>query len=127
MMSKTFKGLPKKIKIGQRSFKIHTRREEHDPMLSVAYAYTMTQYDHIVIRSNMSVGQARTTLMHELLHAIGIVYGNPSSVVDKDDDEEDGTQECKWEHYFINMYEEPVVAMLRDNPELVAFMTAEDK
>jgi hypothetical protein len=61
----------------------------------------------------------RVTLFHELLHAIRVTFGGsfqPSKNTDYDD----------WEHYFIGLYEEPVVLMLRDNPELAAYLLGEN-
>jgi hypothetical protein len=57
----------------------------------------------------------RTTLFHELLHAIRITFGGSFTPNHK-------TTYDEWEHYWIGLYEEPVVAMLQDNPELVQYL-----
>jgi hypothetical protein len=61
----------------------------------------------------------RVTLFHELLHAIKITFGGsfqPGKATSFDE----------FEHYFIGLYEEPVILMLQDNPELVEFLLAND-
>lgn len=122
-----FKGLPKSVKIGHRTYTIHTRTEENDLKLRHDLAYTMMTYDNIVLRENLSIGQARSTLVHELLHAIDAVYGGRWATLnadekDNDDDQVGGTKD-QWEHFFINLYQDPLVSLLRDNPKLVAFLT----
>jgi hypothetical protein len=61
----------------------------------------------------------RVTLFHELLHAIKITFGG-SYQPGK------GTSFEEFEHYFIGLYEEPVILMLQDNPELLEFLLAND-
>jgi hypothetical protein len=61
----------------------------------------------------------RVTLFHELLHAIKITFGG-SYQPGK------GTSFDEFEHYFIGLYEEPVILMLQDNPELLEFLLSND-
>jgi len=58
-------------------------------------------------------------LFHELLHAIRFTYGGSFQPAK-------GTGFLDWEHYWIGLYEEPVVVMLRENPDLVAYLLSND-
>jgi Zn-dependent peptidase ImmA (M78 family) len=115
--------IPKKVKIGQRTFRIHQKHEANDPLLSGAFGYTMGDYDNIVLRENMSSGQKRSTLFHELLHAVSVVYTNGfAKVSEMEEDEEYDSYHRRWQHYMISLYEEHVVTMFRDNPQLVNYL-----
>lgn len=114
--------IPKKVKIGQRTYRIHEKHEANDPLLSRAFGYTMGNYDNIVLRENMSKGQKRSTLFHELLHAISVVYGNSFAEVKSEDDDDYDDIADRWEHYMITLLEEHVVTMFRDNPKLVNYL-----
>lgn len=128
MDNQKYPGLPKKVKIGQRTYKIYVRNVEADPILHDSHAYTMGNFDNIIIGDHLSPARARSTLFHELLHAVKSVYNNPSSKLDFKEHEDTESWELMnaWEHFFINLYDEAVVSMLRDNPTLVSFLIAKD-
>lgn len=119
-----YKALPDFVKIGQRDYSIITSSEDRDATLSSAHAYTMLNHDTVVINDNLSAGKLRSTLLHELLHAVGIVAGNPEAKVPKQEKEEAYSDYAdRWEHYFLYLLSEPIVELLRDNPKLIAFFT----
>lgn len=119
-----YKALPKVIKIGQREYNILTSSEDRDASLSTAHAYTMLNFDTIVVNENLSAGRLRSTLLHEILHAVGMVAHNPEAEVPaRDKDEEYGDYADRWEHFYLYQFSEPLVQLLRDNPKLVEFLT----
>lgn len=120
-----YKGLPKVIKVGQRIYDVHVRNESQDPTLSDCYGYTMVNFDHIVLNDNLSLAKSRGVLLHELLHVLNGMYANrATTTVAVDGDAEYSDKYDAWEHYFIGVYQESVVTLLRDNPDLVAFLTS---
>lgn len=123
-----YKALPKVIKIGQREYNILTSSEDRDASLSTAHAYTMLNFDTIVVNENLSAGMLRSTLLHEILHAIGIVASNPEvEVPARGKEEEYDDYADRWEHFHLYQFSEPLVQLLRDNPQLVSFLTLTHK
>lgn len=117
---KLYTKLPKLVKIGQREFKIILRGADTDPTLEDLCAYTMINADTIVIKNDLGVGTTRATVLHELLHAIRLVNENDfNSNIYK---EKKNLTKEEWEHYFIGIYEDNLVGVLRDNPELVSYL-----
>lgn len=106
-------GLPKKVRIGSQIWEISEHKRKH--AMENHYGVTNSKDNTIVIDAELSESMKRTTLFHELLHAIRVTFGG-SLLPNKWADFHEA------EHYWIGLYEEPVVAMLRDNPELVAFL-----
>lgn len=86
----------------------HTADNDH-------YGFTNYKDNTIVLDSEQASSMKRVTLFHELLHAIRSTFGG-SYTPPK------GTTYEDWEHYFIGLYEEPVVLMLKDNPDLVKYL-----
>ena len=112
--------MPKKIRIGGHVFDIVERLKEEDGMLNDAtLGYTLEAKTLIVIDKGLSESKKRQTLLHELLHACVMVFD--TSVKPKKTDEFD-----TWEHYFIGIWEEPILMMLRDNPKLAEWLVAAD-
>lgn len=110
--------LPSEVKIGSQIWTITAQRRKHSAAPD-HYGWTGDKDLSIVIDSEMPLSLQRTTLFHELLHAVRFTFGgsfNPGKNLPYDE----------LEHYFIGLYEEPVVAMLRENPELVAFLVSYD-
>jgi hypothetical protein len=111
--------MPSSIVIGTQVWEIKLRKRKDIPDLSEGwYGYTQDKECSIVIDAEMPENLKRVTLFHELLHAVRFTFGG-SFKPDKRTDFED------WEHYWIGLYEEPVVMMLRDNPDLVEYLTGE--
>jgi Zn-dependent peptidase ImmA (M78 family) len=81
------------------------------------YGYTLDTQNLIVIDALLPITKQRTTLVHELMHAFSFVFERSVKPTKKDDYE-------TWEHHFIGIYEETWIMVLKDNPELLAYMTA---
>lgn len=110
--------LPSRVRIGQTVYEVSTQKRKHSADAS-HWGFTSGQDATIVIDAEMPPALMRTTLVHEILHAIRYVFGgsfNPGK----------GTVYEEWEHYWIGLYEEPLVMVFRDNPELVEFLLADD-
>jgi len=107
----------KSVKVGPQKFDVVERNSREDGMLNDgAYGYTMDGRNLIVIASGLGNGKQQITLLHEILHAVRMNNdGMPRP--SKEDDFE------SWEHYFIAMYETGLLAVLKDNPKLVAWLT----
>jgi Zn-dependent peptidase ImmA (M78 family) len=119
-----YKALPKFILIGQREYKVIISNEDKDATLHASHAYTMVNHDTIVVNDNLSAAHLRSTLLHEILHAIRMVTGNTFSEVPEKDKEEDYDEYYgRWEHHFIYLFSEPLVQVIRNNPDLLSFLT----
>lgn len=119
-MKKHYKLLPKSIKIGQRDFKVVTQSAQVDVALKHSYGYTNIVDDYIVLSDDMSAGRLRSTVLHEAMHAIALVFHNSEAEVsarEKGEDYDDYWN--RWEHHFISLYDNSMTMLLRDNPELV--------
>ncbi len=110
--------MPTEIKIGTQVFRVKTRDSKEDGMLSDgSYGYTMDAASLIIIDAGISKAKQRTTFVHELLHAIQMTFGGATKP-SKDADFEE------WEHYFIGTYEESLLIVLKENPEVAKYLTA---
>lgn len=108
--------LPKIVMIGTQAWEIVEHKRRHDSELTDgSYGYTIDRDNVIVLDIEMSIGMKRVTLFHELLHAIRFIYGGSFRP------KKDTTFE-EWEHYWVGLYEEPIMLMMRNNPELMAFL-----
>jgi Zn-dependent peptidase ImmA (M78 family) len=94
-----------------------------DALSSSAYGYTLVRSSTIIIDADAPPSRKRQTLLHELLHAIRYSMGN--STIPATSDDESKTTDA-WEHYFIGIYEEGVLAILRDNPQVTAYLLSEE-
>ncbi len=103
---------PKEVKIGPQTFKIEFRDPQTDGMLNDNnYGYTLDLGNLIVIANNLSLSKQQVTLMHEILHAMRMIFENGMPKKKADFDE--------WEHFFIGVYENSFLMLMRDNPELM--------
>lgn len=108
--------LPSKLVVGTQVFEIVLRDRRDDGMLNEgSLGYTLDTENLIVIDSALSATKKRATLLHELLHAIRMVFGTSIKPSKRDDFE-------AWEHYFIGLYEEGLLIVFRDNPELIDYL-----
>lgn len=108
--------IPSQVRVGTQVFDVVLRSRHDDGMLNDNnYGYTLDTENLIVIDSCLAFSKQRTTLIHELLHAIHYVFDNSIRPTSKDSFE-------NWEHYFIGVYEEALIMLVRDNPELVEFL-----
>lgn len=111
--------LPSLIKIGTQKFVIEERLPGDDGMLSDScFGYTLEARSLIVIDQTLSDGKKQVVLIHELMHAMNIVFAGVSKPSKKDDYD-------AWEHHFIGVWEHAFLLMLRDNPELVKYLMEE--
>lgn len=112
--------LPKKIKIGSQTWEITEQKRKHNSeFLDGTYGYTVDKDNTIVLDAEMANSVRRVTLLHELLHAIRFIFGGSFKPAKTTTYEE-------WEHYFIGIYEEPLLMVLKDNPELMEFLLSND-
>lgn len=112
--------LPKTVLIGTQTFEIVEHKRKHNSEFSEGvYGYTLDRDNTIVLDGDMPNTMKRVTLFHELLHAIRFIYGGSFKP------KKDTTYE-EWEHYWIGIYEEPIISMMHNNPELMTFLLATD-
>lgn len=109
---------PTSVKIGPQSFSIEYRDTNLDGMLSDgSHGYTLDQGNLIVIANDLSISKQKIVVMHEVLHAMRMIFEN--GMPDKESDYE------KWEHFFIGVYENALIMFMRDNPEIVDWLMTE--
>jgi hypothetical protein len=107
---------PATVLLGSQLWSITESDPTTDPSLyENAFGYTLERSNRIVLDKHLPESRKRQVLLHELLHAMRFTFGNPSLPVKGDVSD--------WEHYFIAIYEEGVLLMLRDNPELSDYLT----
>lgn len=114
--------IPSKVRIGAQVFKIEERSVKQDGTLNDnAYGYTLDQGNLIVIDSSIAFTKKQQTLLHEIIHAIGMVYGSGQKEPGPKD-----TYEI-WEHHFIGIWEAPMLSFIRDNAEVIAWLQLEEE
>jgi Zn-dependent peptidase ImmA (M78 family) len=110
--------IPTQVKIGTQVFEIILRHRNDDGMLNDGnMGYTLGTENIIVIDSSLADTRQRTTLIHEILHALSLVYERSVKPTKKDEYE-------VWEHHFIGIYEETLIMVLRDNPDFLDYLMA---
>lgn len=112
--------LPSKVKIGSQIYKILEREDGDDGGLTDALAYTLTERNLIVLNKVLPIDRKRSVLVHELMHAIIYSFSRQDSDKVTNDNFND------WEHWFISTLQEPWLMILRDNPDLTAYLLAND-
>lgn len=82
-----------------------------------SFGYTHDARNIIVLNSNQSGSKKKVTVMHELMHAARFTFdtNEPKKLSYED-----------WEHHFIAVWENSLLMILRDNPDLTAWLL-EDK
>ena len=108
--------IQKSVKIGAQVFDIAERTKKQDSLLAESnYGYTRDDINLIVVDSTLHLTKKKVTLLHEVLHAARMVFElsvRPSDKASFDD----------WEHYFISIYEQSLITILKDNPELLKWL-----
>lgn len=118
--------VPKKIKIGAQVWDVIERSRTTDGMIhDDAYGYTLQKTNTIVLDKDCPISRKRQTLLHELFHAIRYSSGN-SGIKPNMEDVLPSDVIITWEHYFIGMYEDALLAVLRENPALANWLLAKD-
>lgn len=107
--------IPKKIMIGTQEWAVVEHTSKEDGMLyEDSYGYTLERMNMIVLDKEASASRKRQVLMHEILHAIRFTFFTGSKMAPKLNFEDT-------EHYFIGMYEETLLMVFKDNPDLVKY------
>ena len=105
------------IKVGSQEFRVEERSTKDDGMLNDGnHGYTVEAGNLIVISKDVAKDKQQVTLLHEILHAIRFVNDGMPKPKAKDEFED-------WEHYFIALYEDNLLAILKNNPELKDWLT----
>ena len=106
---------PSSVKVGPQDFAIEFRNPDKDGMLNDGnYGYTLDAGNLIVVANNISLSKQKITLLHEILHAARMVLDNNRPKRKAEFEE--------WEHYFIGIYENALLTIMRDNPELIDWL-----
>lgn len=118
--------VPTKIKIGAQDWTVIERDRADDGYIAEdAYGYTLQKTNVIILDKHCPPSRKRQTLFHELFHAIR--YSNGSSGI-KPDMENIQPDEIisTWEHYFIAMYEDTMLLVLRENPAVADYLLSNE-
>lgn len=111
--------IPTRVRVGSQWFDIVERSRRDDGLLADdTFGYTLDSENLIVIDSDISHSRQQLTLWHELMHATRNVYD--TSVTPKRSDSLD-----VWEHFFIGIWEESLLVLVRDNPELLEYLLSD--
>lgn len=128
MSTKTAKypKMPTKIKIGSQDWHVEERTKNDDGMLNDgSYGYTIQEGNIIVIDKAATPSRKRQTLFHELFHAIRFSSGS-SGIKPNTEDVLPNEIIATWEHYFIAMYEDGMLLVLRENPQLTQYLLSNE-
>lgn len=118
-MKSNGKAMPTKIKIGTQVFSVVERSRIDDGALSEPnYGYVIDEGNIIVIDKNMHPSKKKVTLFHEVMHAARMVWDNPVRPKVEEFDE--------WEHYFIGVWENSLLLVLKENPQLRDWLMQDD-
>jgi hypothetical protein len=105
------------VKIGPQTFRVEFRLSSDDGMLNDdTYGYTLDQGNLIVIAGDISEDKQRVTLLHEVLHAARMVFEGATTPKDK-------AEHSEWEHHFIGIYENALLMIFQDNPDLIGWLS----
>ena len=114
--------VPSKVKIGAQIFRVEERSVKQDGTLNDnSYGYTLDQGNLIVIDANIAFNKKQQTLLHEVIHALGMVHAAGMKQPGGKDEYE------VWEHHFIGIWESPMLLFIRDNPEVIAWLQLEEE
>ena len=92
-------------------------KPQDDSMLTDgSYGYTHDNRNIIVLNVNQPDTKKKVTVFHELMHAARFTFetGQPKKQTHED-----------WEHHFIGVWENSMLMILRDNPELTRWLLEE--
>ena len=69
--------IPQRLKIGAQIFRVEERSVKQDGTLNDnSYGYTLDQGNLIVIDASIAFSKKQQTLLHEVIHALGMVHTN---------------------------------------------------
>jgi hypothetical protein len=110
--------IPETLLIGTQIWDVVEHSSKEDGMLyEDNYGYTLERRNIIVIDKEASDTRKKQVLMHEIFHAIRFTFFTGNKMNPKLNFEET-------EHYFIGMYEETLLMVFKDNPELLDYLTS---
>ncbi len=118
--------VPTRVKIGAQDWSIVERSRDDDGIINEdSYGYTLQKSNTIILDRDCPPSRKRQTLFHELFHAIR--FSNGASGI-KPDLENVMPHEIiyTWEHYFIAMYEDTMLSVLRENPALTKYLLSSE-
>lgn len=118
--------LPTSIRVGPVMYRVTDDHAEfierqHTDQRSGDYGCTRGKEAVIYLNPEVSADNKRLTLLHEAMHAAGHTYGGGWSWKAL------GKTPSDREERVISLLETPLLALLRDNPRLVAYLTATDE
>jgi Zn-dependent peptidase ImmA (M78 family) len=109
---------PEKVKIGFQEYLIVQHNIKGDPLLTEGnYGYTQDARNIIVIDQDLHESKKKVTVFHEVMHAARFIFENEKPKKNADFDE--------LEHHFIALWENSLLMVLRDNPELTDWLLGE--
>lgn len=118
--------LPPAVRVGAVTYRVTAStddwmRIEHRTQTKGYYGHSQHTEAVIYLNPEASLDVQRLTLWHELLHCLDeTVMGDPDwQKLPAAPDDKDAAEEL-----VIRMWEHPTLSVLRDNPDLVAYLTA---
>jgi len=106
---------PDVVKIGFQQYRIVQLSTQEDPLLAdSSHGYTQDSRNIIVIDRDLPETKKRVTVFHELFHACRFIFKNDPTPKKMDYEE--------WEHHFINLWQDSMLMVLKDNPELTQWL-----
>jgi Zn-dependent peptidase ImmA (M78 family) len=118
--------VPTKIKIGAQDWTIVERTRDDDGLINDdTYGYTLQKSNLIVLDKHCPPSRKRQTLFHELFHAIRFSNGSSGIKPNVEDVQSDELISI-WEHYFIAMYEDTMLLVLRENPTVSDYLLSQE-
>jgi hypothetical protein len=109
--------IPKSIKIGAERYTIVERSVLEDGMLNDGcYGYTLASGNLIILQRDIPITKKQVTVLHEILHSIRMTTDGLNRPRREDEYED-------WEHHFIGMWDNGLLAVLKENPELTEWLT----
>lgn len=108
--------LPKEFRVGTRVYDITSTRAGIDAasvgMRNELYGMTNNDQMTVVIDPRSNIARKRETLLHEVLHTCTDIVGIDKEMTDETEEK------------VVNRLAPVLLAVLRDNPRLVAYLTA---
>lgn len=90
---------------------------KNDPLLTEGnFGYTQDSRNVIVIDADLNESKKKITVFHEIMHAARMTFEFEQP---KKNDYE------SWEHYFIGIWENTLLMIMRDNPQLTKWLLEE--
>jgi Zn-dependent peptidase ImmA (M78 family) len=118
--------MPTRVKIGAQDWAIIERDRADDGYIADdSYGYTLQKSNVIIIDKHCPPSRKRQTLFHELFHAIRFSNGSSGIKPDMENIQPDEVI-ATWEHYFIAMYEDTMLLVLRENPAVSDYLLSNE-